>query len=465
MNSEFPYPGLRPYKRTESDIFFGRTEHVLTLLEKLEKGLHFVAVSGTSGSGKSSVIRAGLLASLNLAPTGKYWRKVVMRPGNAPFTNLAKAFLKDDKSPDQGDLALRKEYVRHYNLNVDSAREHLEKILRISTKSLHKILSNVLPDNHNLLIVVDQFEELFRHTQDELEVELFIDWLLASCEHPDTYVAITLRSEFIDRECAQYPSLHQAIMDHLFSIPCLPPESLPEIIEGPAGIFASQVKDDLKTQLLEDVQKLEFDHRADQLPLLQYALYRLWQEASEGKPDEARITLTLQQYQNIGGLKALAHEVEKAYQSVKPAHRKAVEIIFRRLSRCDEEGQYVRQVATLESLAELTGKNWASIPEVINDFRYRGFLTPPYESNLDSPINLIDIPHESIIRQWERLKSWANVEKEWVYFCERLQERAQSESNKKGELLHGLDLENALAWLNNLKELYETEGQQKAWAR
>jgi len=482
-NSLFPYPGLRPYKRTESDIFFGRTEHVLTLIEKLEKGLHFVAVSGTSGCGKSSVIRAGLLASLNLAPTGKYWRKVVMRPENAPFANLAKAFLKDDKSPDQGDLALRKEYLRHYNLNVDSAREHLEKILRKSTKSLHEILPHVLPKHegppkvpptevppptdhsHNLLIVVDQFEELFRHAQDEREVKQFIDWLLASCEYPDAYIAITLRSEFIDRECAQYPKLHQAITDNLFSIPCLSPEQLPEIIEGPAGTFASQVESDLKTQLLEDVQKLETDHRADQLPLLQYALYRLWQVASEGKPDEAEIILTLQQYQNIGGLKALAHEVENAYQSVKPAHRKAVEIIFRRLSRRDEEGQYVRQVATLESLAELTGKNWATIPEVIDDFRCRGFLTPSVERNLNSPKNLIDIPHESIIRQWEQLKSWTDIENKWAIFCQRLQERAQLENNKEGDLLPGLDLENALVWLNNLKELYETEGQQKAWAR
>ena len=169
MSANFPYPGLRPFARDETDIFFGREEHTDQLLARLQH-THFLAVVGPSGYGKSSLVRTGLLAGLEigfLRSAGARWRVAELRPGNRPFAALTDALLVDN--------ALGPEYLAHVTsyfsepaettafLAAGSQRAMLQAQLRRGPFSIHEILAYVpLPKNTRLLIVVDQFEEIFR---------------------------------------------------------------------------------------------------------------------------------------------------------------------------------------------------------------------------------------------------------------------------------------------------------------
>ena len=195
--SDFPYPGLRPFERDETDIFFGREEHTDQLLEKLGEG-YFLAVLGPSGCGKSSLVRTGLLPGLKAGflNRGTHWHCAELRPGTAPFARLAAALL---ELPE-----IRAAYYKY--LGMDDPALHakalklLEKRLRAGDYSLHEIWAQLaLPTGNHLLILVDQFEEIFRYHHQETgdDAPAFVALLLAAAEHRDTYFCLTMRSDFI----------------------------------------------------------------------------------------------------------------------------------------------------------------------------------------------------------------------------------------------------------------------------
>ncbi|MDM8569404.1 hypothetical protein QUF50_07855, partial [Thiotrichales bacterium HSG1] len=159
---DFPYPGLRPFKHNEANIFFGRDELSTQLIEKLGD-THFIAVVGPSGCGKSSLVKTGLLAGLNrgfLPNAEDNWNVATSRPGIHPFTNLANALSKDNKP-----IALEK-YVDSF-ADKEKVPKFLEANLHRGPLSLHNILQQFpLPKATNLLLIIDQFEELFRYHQD-----------------------------------------------------------------------------------------------------------------------------------------------------------------------------------------------------------------------------------------------------------------------------------------------------------
>lgn len=192
-------------------MFFGREQHTQQLLERLAK-TRFVAVVGTSGSGKSSLVRAGLLPALYrgyLVGATSRWRIAVMRPGSAPIENLA--------------VALASQAISSYNPT------HLQAALRRTSLGLVDTVREAgLAEGESLLIVVDQFEELFRfhserRTQDGgAEAALFADSLLEAADSFNSaiHVILTMRSEFIG-ECAQFPGLPAALNRGQYLIPCL----------------------------------------------------------------------------------------------------------------------------------------------------------------------------------------------------------------------------------------------------
>lgn len=208
MNSfeetKFPYPGLRPFERDETDIFFGREEQTDQLISLLGK-THFLAVVGPSGCGKSSLVRTGLLAGLEsgfLALAGGNWRIAEFRPGNSPFARLAETL---------NEIKLLGETTTF--AKPSEANAFLQARLLRGPLSLHEILTNTpLPENTSLLLLVDQFEEIFRYYKqfDKNEATAFIKLLLASCKHPNIYTVITMRSDFIG-DCAKFYGLPEAI--------------------------------------------------------------------------------------------------------------------------------------------------------------------------------------------------------------------------------------------------------------
>jgi energy-coupling factor transporter ATP-binding protein EcfA2 len=268
MNRQ-PYIGLRAFSREEQALFFGREQHSNELIQRLNEQ-HFLAVVGDSGCGKSSLIKAGLIPSLQagfLAGAGSHWRIVETRPTNEPFANLAKALCEE----------LGKDYETALVSN---------QFLTRSPFSLHELLAiKPLPNNAKLLIVCDQFEELFRYGKQQSnseEAAAFAALLLASANpYPlasgemsnSVYVILTMRSDYLGN-CAQFAGLAEAINQGLYLTPRLNRQQLRDAIERPALVCNGKVEPALLVRLLA-----ETGNDADQLPLLQHLLMRLWDNA------------------------------------------------------------------------------------------------------------------------------------------------------------------------------------------
>lgn len=450
MNNKFPYPGLRPYEQNEADIFFGREEHTDQLLEKLGQ-TRFLAIVGPSGCGKSSLARAGLLAGLKagfLSEASIHWRIAEMRPGNSPYVNLAQALL--DKS------ILGDAYATYFTEDNTDAAASLSASLSRGPFSLHEILQNTpLPPDTQLLILVDQFEEIFRYydrgKENVNEAASFVSLLLATAQYTraptqkegktSIYVVITMRDEYL-RDCAVFQGLPEAINQGIFLPPRLTRDQLGEAIEFPAQVFGDEVEPALVNRLLNKISNDQ-----DQLPVLQHALMRMWRLARAENPEQA--ILTLEHYKKIGGLeKALSKHADRAYAELDPAQQKIAETLFRNLTAPNN----TRRPIKLKEIATLANVSSKQVAVVVEVFRKAGrsFLMPPLGKTLE-PDTVLDISHESLIRQWQRLKNWTDDEAESAKRYRRLEDNACHWHKGQAPLLRSPELEIVLAWRDTFK--------------
>jgi len=460
MLNRDPYLGLRPYHFEESDLFFGREEYVNALADRLEKD-HFIAVVGNSGCGKSSLIRAGLLPALVLF---RIWHVASFRPLNTPFHNLAKALLKEVDANIRCPT-LRKEYIKYIQLSDKNAEKELSRYLAAQPENLHHLIPQILPEHRKLLILVDQFEELFRYDQKRESADQFVHCLLKAIEDENTYVVITIRHEYVGECVDRYPALFPFLSQKEVFIPPLSPEQLKEAIRFPAKVCDGTVDEKLVKQLLNASS-------VDQLPLLQYVLMRMWYKIVES--DSEPKVLTVELFEQLGGNveKILSDSAESAYVSLPPAQQYIAEILFRRLTRKDDKGNYTRSTASLKNIVQLAGKGTLTVSEVINIFRASShrFLLPSVDGSNRSlrDDSIIDITHESLIRNWKRLQQWVNVEYELFENYAKVDTAACNweKSNKsKDELIVGDALLKREVWFNEVRSLYKTDEQARIWAQ
>jgi len=440
-----PYPGLRPFKKEETAIFFGRENHIDQLLNKLGSTSHFLAVVGPSGGGKSSLVHTGLLASLEQGRFGQTevchsavtWKVAELHPGNRPLANLAKALLTMLGPTYQSQFTNEAEalYVLQKTLPRDSLQDLLAPVVTRLADG---------PSSH-FVFLVDQFEEIFRHYQQGQETEAirFVTLLLDSCKLANVYVVITMRSDFLG-ECTLFESLPEIINQSLFLVPRLHREDLQRAIEAPAKVFNGTVEPDLVQQLLA-----EADNDSDQLPLLQHALMRMWLMAAETNPSQ--IVLTLSHYQAIGGklTTALSQHADEAYKELGPAQYKIASVLFRSLTELGNDNRDGRRPVELSNIAAQTNVSWERVAAIVEMFRQSGrcFLSPGEGVEL-APNTVINISHESLIREWQRLKNWAKNEAVSAALYQRLELDARFWEEGEAELWHGLNLNNALVWRN-----------------
>lgn len=458
--SKRPYIGLRPFERTETDIFFGRETHTDELIDRLGAS-HFLAVVGTSGCGKSSLVKTGLIAGLEagyLAKAGTHWHIVEMRPSNQPFKALADGLLFKK-------LTLEKKLPQHYSdlLRLHYTTETLQQTLEQGSLSLHELLAqHPLPNNAQLLIVCDQFEEIFRYFQQgsSAEARNFVSLLLASSKpYPvsttqlsdSVYVVITMRSDFLG-DCAQFAGLAEAINQGLYLTPRLNAQQLRAAIEEPSFVFEGEIEPALITQLLEDAQ-----NNQDQLPLLQHVLMCLWDLASN-----KTATLTLADYKAIGGLSnALSNHADKVYDQLnnedKQQNKKQriAELLFRSLTERGDTQRDTRRPTPLAEIIELTASSFDEVVAVIDAFRQTDccFLMPPINVTLTID-SIIDISHESLIRQWQKLKDWTQDEAERAKDYQELKGKViewTDHGENKAYLLQSPKLENYQKWWQEKK--------------
>lgn len=249
-----PYPGFRPFTREESDLFFGREGCVDDMVDHLAQ-THFLAVLGASGTGKSSLVITGLLDALELglhARAGSRWKIAHMRPGSQPIRNLAHALLKKTTEQGQTDDEADRSGTGS-DLNIELLTAYLT---RGPCSIAEWCCDGHLPSGWNLLILVDQFEELFRYGDyaGREEAEAFVALLLESSQSSDVpiHVVVTMRSEYLGA-CALIPGLAESIKAGLYLTPRMTRAEVREAIEGPARVCGFSLEPGLVNRLLNDL--------------------------------------------------------------------------------------------------------------------------------------------------------------------------------------------------------------------
>ncbi|HEX8072541.1 MAG TPA: tetratricopeptide repeat protein [Pyrinomonadaceae bacterium] len=439
-----PFPGLRPFEFDESNLFFGRDGQSDELSRRLRRN-RFLAVVGTSGSGKSSLVRAGLLPALYggfMTQAGPGWRVALFRPGNDPIGNLARALADPAVCGQTGD-----------GTPPDAHALLTEATLRRGALGLVTAVKQArLPRTENLLIVVDQFEEIFRFKRAgraenaEDDAAAFVKLLLEAAKQTElpVYVLITMRSDFLG-DCAQFRDLPEAINDGQYLIPRMTRDQRREAVTGPVAVGGARMTPRLVNRLLNDV-----GDNPDQLPILQHALMRTWDHWSRAQATNGeRAPIDTPDYEAVGGMAgALSRHADEAYAELADERTRAVaERVFKALTEKGPDNREIRRPTQLRELAETAGASEAEVARVVETFRRpgRSFLMPPAEVAL-RPDSLIDISHESLIRGWQRLRAWTDEEAQSAQIYHRLAETAELHKAGKAGLWRDPDLAVALAW-------------------
>ncbi|MEO5897050.1 MAG: hypothetical protein ABIS06_15270 [Vicinamibacterales bacterium] len=433
-----PFPGLRPFEVSETHLFFGRDGQSSEIVARMERR-RFVAVVGTSGSGKSSLVRAGLLPMLEggfMPGAGSFWRFAVMRPRDDAIGSLSLAL---------GDPAV---------LGGDTADSSLrgpviEAVLRRSSRGLiDAFIQARLEPNENLLVVVDQFEELFRFRQlgggkQSDDGAAFVSLLIEAArqrEHP-IYVVLTMRSDFLG-DCAHFRDLPETLNDGQYLIPRLNRDQRRAVIEGPIAVSGASIAPRLTQRLLNDAGE-----NPDVLPVLQHALMRTWDQWKAA--GALKRPIDLEQYVAVGGMaNALSQHADQAYGELAgiPGAQAMTQTMFRSLCERGADYREVRRPTRLADLCEIAHTDIASMTKVIDAFRSGGrtFLMPGWPAKLD-PETIIDISHESLIRQWQTLREWVQWEARSAALYQRLRQTSQLWP-ENAALWRNPDLERALIW-------------------
>jgi energy-coupling factor transporter ATP-binding protein EcfA2 len=464
-----PFPGLRPFESAETHLFFGRDGQSEELLRRLKR-TRFLAVVGTSGSGKSSLVRAGLLPALQgglMAGAGSDWRIAIMRPGSDPVGNLARALaspmvlgsVDGDQSADMQAI-LAETTLRRSSLGL------VELVSRARTK-VDEGGQPLFHDYENLLVVVDQFEELFRFKQlieeenSQEDAAAFVKLLLEAVRQPEgkIYVVLTMRSDFLG-DCSQFWDLPEAINSGQYLIPRMTRDERREAITGPVAVGQGAISEPLVNQLLNDV-----GDNPDQLPILQHALMRTW-AYWRGHPRNGA-PMDIPDYKDTGGMaKALSRHADEAYDELSAEQKLIAEKMFKGLTEKGADNREIRRPMEAQEICELTGADQAEVIRVVEAFRREGrsfLMPPPTDALTGAPIpltgeSLIDISHESLIRNWERLKTWVDNEAKSARIYKRLAETAVLYSEGRAGLWRGPDLQIALKWR-------EEDKPNQVWAR
>ncbi|MBV9248935.1 MAG: ATP-binding protein, partial [Acetobacteraceae bacterium] len=434
-----PYPGLRPFYSDEAHLFFGREEQTDELLRRLHEN-RFLAVVGPSGCGKSSLVRAGMVPALEsgfMTRAGSRWVFAVMRPGSHPMHRLALSLTKDARLGDGKD--------------DESAAGLLGATLRRGPLGLLEALrERPLSAGTNLLVLVDQFEEVFRfHSEGGSdEADAFVALLLESARQREQqiYVVLTMRSDFFG-ECAVFSGLPEMLNESQYLTPRLTREQRRAAITGPARVFGGDVAPDLINRLLN-----EMGSDPDQLPLMQHLLMRMWtwhpnSAGTEPEGGEPR-RLTLTDYEAVGGLRhALSNHASEAFEKLSPAQQSVAEILFRRLSERQPGSRDIRRPTPAGEVAELARASIKELTDVVDVFRAPGcsFVVPPLPEPIDAH-SMLDISHEALIRQWDRLREWGEQEAQSAEQYKFLEQNAQLWKQGRMALWGTPNLEVALDW-------------------
>ncbi len=418
-----PFRGLEVFREEHKDYFFGR-ENVVQRLQHYLQDHRFLAVIGPSGSGKSSVVQAGLIPTLKkTAPSSQVWKVALFIPQSDPFEGLA--------------FALRP------LMTQPPSYSQLIKDLTDNEKELEYISRGICRDTGEarLLLVIDQFEEVFTQTADEHKRQRFFDSLLNTVEAANSpaFIVLTMRSDFLGK-CAAYADLNTFIIDHLFQIGPMSAKDLREAIEEPALRVGLEFEKGLVEIMLRDAAGAP-----GELPLIEHALLELYERRSANQ-------LTQAAYADIGGISgALAKRAEAEFARLTLAQQEILRKMFvLRLIQPGEGTEDTRRRATKEELLA-AGGNAKEAETVLQQWTNARLLTTTSDEKKKQEI--VDVAHEALIRTWSRVKEWLEGKRENTRLLGQLHQ-AVAEWQRAGESPDYLYTGAQLVRVEELQQLY-----------
>lgn len=401
-----PYRGLRPFREEDTPFFCGREAFTATMLTVIRQH-SLVAVVGASGSGKSSVIRAGLVPALRHSRSRTVWEIATMVPGDRPLHALAAALL-PLLEPDLGEL------------------ERLEQITRLAghfatgTVSLHDVVARVLekqPGTDRLLLLVDQWEELYTLCAEEPQRHHFLDLLLAASAAGPLTVVLTLRGDFYGHALSDR-RLADRLQGATVNLGPMTRKELQDAIEKPATKVLLSFEEGLVGRILDDTGE-----EPGNLPLLEFVLTALWERRRAG-------TLHHTAYDAIGGLRgAIAERADAVYLALSEPEKAAARQLLLQLVRPGEGTEDTRQ------RAELPDTDAASLTVIHKLADARLVVTA---RDTTSNRNIAEVAHEALLREWQRLREWMDQDREFLRTRDRVQAAAllwEREGRQKDRLL------------------------------
>ncbi|MHC5596517.1 MAG: nSTAND1 domain-containing NTPase [Nostoc sp.] len=380
VSATCPYKGLSYFDCTEADanLFYGRTALTDELLEKVRSG-NFLAVLGASGSGKSSVVRAGLLYQLKLGRRlsgSDTWQLKIFRPGINPLQNLALAFVESKLSDIERASQLAK----------------AEELIAKGTVGLGQLITAA--QTQRVMLVVDQFEETFTQCQDIRKRQQFFECVLGALQRDDNKLCliITMRADFLGKCLEQeYGGLAKKIQEHLVTVTPMNREELKTAIIKPAELVNLAVEPELVSQMIADVE-----NSPGSLPLLQYTLTELWQQRTEER-------LTLTTYSKLGGVRGtLQTRATEVYESLSLEEQQATKRIFLELTQLGEGTEDTRRQVVQRDLVTSQHPEFV-INRIIQRLADEKLVVT---STLSNQVAVVDVAHEALIRHWLLLRKW-----------------------------------------------------------
>jgi formylglycine-generating enzyme required for sulfatase activity len=402
---ESPYMGLRYFDTTDADLFFGR-EALSTELLKRVKNEAFLAIVGASGSGKSSVARAGLIPA---------WKREnergvihVITPTTHPLENLAASLTRESES-----VTATATLMDDLSKDFRSLRLYVKKIL----------------GEKNLLLLVDQFEETFTLCKELDERKAFIENLLSLAdENGAARVVITLRADFY-HHCFEYEGLRLKLEKHQANLGAMTQKELREAIIKPAETNGWDFQPGLVDLILQDIGT-----EPGALPLLSHALLETWKRR-QGR------TLTLQGYHEAGGVKkAITQTAENVYDNLSKEEQAIARGIFLHLTELGEGTQDTRRRVKMDELGQ--SKEQDAIAKVLKTLTDARLVTAEEDS--------AEVAHEALIREWGTLRKWLDEDRESLRTHRHLTESAGEWERRKreaSELYRGARLKQLQDWV------------------
>ena len=425
-----PFPGIRPFTSAEDKFFFGRDGVISEVLDLLHDN-RFVALVGASASGKTSLIQSGIIPAL-ITEKKQEWVPVSVRPGTKPVESLIRGF--QQVFPKK----LKEADIRSF---------------QSGTRDLGELITEKGLGSHNYLLVVDQFEDLFRSgppgkkNGKNPETRRFVDLLVraAKSERPGIYVMLSIRSDFIEAS-STFRSLTDLMNRSKFLLPQMSKEALSASITGPVQQAGARLESGFVDYLLDDLEDIETP-----LPQLQHALMRTWETwAQQGEPDQP---LSINDYQAIGTAKhALSLQLDEAYEELDDVQKVTCEKMFKSITSKSELNNGFKRQVTLGTVSRIVQCSLEELVEVVEVFRKpgRSFLFPQGDVALNSDM-LLELSHESLIRIWERLQVWVDEEAESIKMYTMLSEASAMYQQGRAELLRPPELQIALNWRDSQK--------------